>query len=136
MKDSRGNEHITFSRTGPGFVFLASSQLSPSTCQAHCEDIKTIMAKNPQYLKPVLMIISDDGDDCSQRNTTTVHSFGRLWEDLNLEALYLIKYAPASSRFNPIERAWSSMTKLLSNVILDPLSRIIKKRRKHQSQAE
>ena len=127
MKDSRGNEHITFSRTGPGFVFLASSQLSPSTCQAHCEDIKTIMAKNPQYLKPVLMIISDDGDDYSQRNTTTVHSFGRLWEDLNLEALYLIKYAPASSRFNPIERAWSSMTKLLSNVILDPLSRIIKK---------
>ena len=127
MKDSKGNEHIKFSRTGPGFVFLASSQLSPSTCQAHCEDFKTIMAKHPEYLKPVLMILSDDGDDYSQRNTTTVHSFGRLWEDLNLEALYLIKYAPAASRFNPIERAWSSMTKLLSNVILDPLSRIIKK---------
>ena len=41
--------------------------------------------------------------------------------------LAIFKYAPRCSRFNPIERAWSKMTKDLSNLILDPDCEIISK---------
>ena len=68
LVDNRGKAHIKFSRTGGGYIFLASAQLSPSTCQEHCEDIKIIMKDNPEYKKPVLILISDDGDDYGQRS--------------------------------------------------------------------
>ena len=52
---------------------------------------------------------------------------GKLWEDEQLAMLAIFKYAPRCSRFNPIERAWSKMTKDLSNLILDPDCEIISK---------
>ena len=39
----------------------------------------------------------------------------------------MLKYAPGTSRFNPVERIWSGMTKVVANTVLDPEQKIIKK---------
>ena len=45
-------------------------------------------------------------------------AFGFLWEFLKLDTLTIQCYAPGHSRFNPIERSWSLLTKLIVGVIL------------------
>ena len=37
--DDKGREHIAFNRSGRGFCFIGSSQLSPSTPQGHFNDL-------------------------------------------------------------------------------------------------
>ena len=44
---------------------------------------------------------------------------GRFWEELKLDALIWVSYAPGHSRFNPIERMFSRLTDLLQGVIID-----------------
>ena len=130
VKDKYERDHVAYSRTGPGYIMLASSQCSPSTTQAHCEDIHIILKENPQFKKPVLQLITDGGkktmfcsakeqnstycvsilgDDYSLRNVTCVHSFGRMWVREELEVLICVKFAPKASRFNPIERTCSKV---------------------------
>ena len=44
--------------------------------------------------------------------------FGSVWKSLKLDTLVVQSYAPGHSRFNPIERTWSLLTKLVVGVIL------------------
>ena len=120
IQDTLGREHIPVNRTGNGYVFHASSQTNPSTIEAHVNDFLSIFESDPGLKKHILTIIADDGADYSLRSNATLHYFGRLWRDLDQYRLHIVKYAPSQSKFNMIERAWSAMTKSLSNIILDP----------------
>ena len=44
--------------------------------KGHVEDIKSIMGQNSEYVKPILIIGSDDGDDYSQRLKGTIEYYG------------------------------------------------------------
>jgi hypothetical protein len=46
-------------------------------------------------------------------------SYGYLWMHLGLDILVIQCYAPGCSRFNPVERTWSFLTKCLVGVRLD-----------------
>lgn len=58
IKDELGREHVPCSRTGPGYCFFASSNLSPSTSQTHVNDICTILEDDPKLKKRILMLIA------------------------------------------------------------------------------
>ena len=95
-------------RTGQGFCFLASSQISPSTISAHANDLRTMALSEESMKKPILIILCDDGDDYSLRSViyscydlyklfrsaSTYHLIGRLWRDLDLEGIFFCKFAP------------------------------------------
>ena len=67
-KDEVGRIHFSCPRSGPGHMFLASSQLSPSTAQEHVNDMRNIFEANPSYRKPILVVITDDGKLNSTNN--------------------------------------------------------------------
>ena len=123
--DEKGRNHIHFNRTGPGTIVLASSQFSSSSMQNHMEDLGVIFKTDPEAKKRIVFLATDDGDDYSTRNVTTLHSLGRFWEKEQLFMIGLVKYAPRSSRYNPIERVWAPVTKRLANTILDPEGKVL-----------
>lgn len=115
--DELKRPHIKISRTGPGYIFFSSSQLNPSTSEAHVNDMLTIFEDYPELKKRFIVLVCDDGeflvtmffvllsfqisgDDYSLRSLSTAHNFGRLFKEAELEGLVLVKYAPGLSRFN------------------------------------
>ena len=136
IQDTLGREHIPVNRTGDGYVFHASSQTNPSTIESHVNDLLSIFDSDQDLKQHILTIIADDGEDYSLRSTATLHYLGRLWRDLDQYRLHIVKYAPSQSKFNPIERAWSAMTKRLSNIVLDPDRKIWKTQDPKKSPSE
>ena len=74
VMDEKQRPHVAFSRTGPGVVILASSQLSKSTCEAHCNDLKSIHKIFEERRRPILFILSDDGGELSCTYCLAHHS--------------------------------------------------------------
>ena len=120
VEDEMGREHVATGRTGPGFVFFANSSTDPSTIQAHVNDLLSIKEKQPELFKKCMVIIEDDGDDYGLKSGSTALFHFRLFCKLDLEMLLVVKYAPGQSRYNPVERAWSKMTRVFGGVILRP----------------
>ena len=65
-----------------------------------------------------VVAVADGGPDWSVKGVLNLMVFGSLWQSLNLDTLTIQCYAPGHSRFNPIERTWSLLTKLIVGVIL------------------
>lgn len=123
--DQVGRMHFKTSRSGHGYIINASTQLNPSTIEAHVNDIRSIRLYDEEEARRKIVVISaDDGEDYSLRSSVTVHLFGRLFRDEGLERLHIVKYAPGQSRLNPVERIWSKSTKDMSHLILDPENNI------------
>ena len=61
VRDEKGRPHIVTNRSGHGYIFLASSQVNPSTSTAHANDLLTIFDENPDLKKKVIILICDDG---------------------------------------------------------------------------
>ena len=65
-----------------------------------------------------LIAIADGGPDWSVKGLINLMSLGMFWLNNALDILVVQCYAPGHSRFNPIERAWSFLTKWLVGVTL------------------
>lgn len=118
-KDVHGRDHVTWSRNGELYLFLHSDRFFQSTSQMHCNHLITLL---PPMLnstkKSVVTIICDGGPDWRTDSPANIINYGRVWRSLNLDALILTSYAPYHSRYNPIERGWSPLTKWLVGTIL------------------
>ena len=68
--------------------------------------------------KKCLVLIVDDGADYGIRSTITMHYFGKLFIELNLDVLMVVKNAPKDSRFNPVEHLWGFLTPKLAGMVL------------------
>ena len=62
VQDELQRPHVRTSRTGEGYIFLASSQMDPSTSTAHANDLLNIFEHNPELKKKVVTIVCDDGN--------------------------------------------------------------------------
>jgi len=45
-------------------------------------------------------------------------SYYKVFQDLNLDHLFVCSFAPRTSKYNPIERVWSHLTQSLAQVTL------------------
>ena len=115
--DKSGRPHIPWPRSGPLHVYIHADRYMNSTSQMHYHHLNDLI-KNQIVQKPVLGIICDGGPDWSSKCPANVINYGRLWRDNNLDLLILSSYAPKHSRYNPIEHAWSPLTKWLAGVTI------------------
>ena len=76
--------------------------------------INIIKLDEEKRKKTVLILILDDGADYGICTTATMHYFGKLWLELNLDMLIVVKNAPRDSRFNPVEHLWGWLTPKLA----------------------
>ena len=65
-----------------------------------------------------MVAVADGGPDWSVKRVLNLMVFGSLWQSLRLDSFTIQSYAPGHSRFNPIERSWSILTKLIVGVVL------------------
>ena len=126
FKDEVGRDHLGIARSGPGYLFLKSSQLDKSTSTSHCNDIQAILDANPEMkAKKFLILISDDGHDWSNKNDTTAPNLKKLMTENDFYAVALVKYAPGQSRYNMIERSFSELTHRFSDLVLDEKEEVV-----------
>lgn len=153
-KDKNSRLHYKTSRSGPAFIVNASTQASPSTIEAHVNDLVSIFERHPEELKSILTVCSDDGEDYSLRAEPTPIYMARLMKKLNQRRVNLIRYAPGDSRYlfvifsslemfkyfccryNPQERVWAATTHRLANTVLDPECKIMKSQDRSKTPAE
>ena len=85
----------------------------------HMDFIKRLMSGlfNRNHVHNVIAI-ADNGPDWSVKGILNFIIYGSLWQCLRLDTLVIQSYAPGHSRFNPIERTWSLLSKLIVGVIL------------------
>lgn len=117
--DKIGRNKISWSRNGPLHVRLYPARAVESTNVMHVNFLVNFL-KNNNKLGDVhnVVAIADGGPDWSVKGVINLLSLGYLWENAKLDVLVLQSYAPGHSRFNPIERSWSQLTKWLVGVLL------------------
>jgi hypothetical protein len=117
IKDSLGREIIGIPQTGPLWVYnRCVKQTSTNMCE-HINDIRNLLAK---YLinKPVITFLTDGGPDWTPKSSVNQFFLGRLWKDEKLDMVISACGPAGLSRFNPIEHAWSSLSRWLAGVQL------------------
>ncbi len=118
MPDALGRLHVPFPRTGPLHVICRSQHFQKSTIEPHLNDLVHIC---PYYLgsnRSILILIADNGPDWSWNSLANCLSITRVFQELNLDALFVVSYAPGQSALNMIEHAWSHLTVSLSGLHL------------------
>lgn len=84
-----------------------------------------IFETNPSVsAKPVLVVILDDGADYGIRGPTTSHYLGRLFVELNLDALFVVKNALFQFQTELIQRILTTIR--MTKQSLKLLTRILK----------
>ena len=63
-----------------------------------------------------VILVADGEPDWSVQGLLNLMSLGLFWLRLELDIVVIQSYAPGHSRFNPIERYWSQLTKWLVGV--------------------
>ena len=71
------------------------------------------ISNSPMTYFQVLVILADDGPDFSLASELTLHNFGRLWRDLELQMFVMVKYCPGMSRLNPGIHFWEILSPFL-----------------------
>lgn len=118
-KDRLGRFKIDWPRSGPLNVKLFPSRLIESTNVMHAHHLFNVISNEKKTKNVVNVIaIADGGPDWSVKGILNFISMGFLWMDTCLDLLIIQSYAPGHSRFNPIERSWSFLTKKIVGVIL------------------
>lgn len=77
------------------------------------KDLSKIISENFTQASDFLYI-TDRGPDYSMASLLSYYAMGKLWMQSNLVTLAQTSFAAHNSAFNPIERAWSWITKLLA----------------------
>ena len=118
-RDKLGRAKVVWPRSGPLHVQLYPSRAIESTSIMHMNFLNNYISglKQRQNIQNVIAI-ADGGPDWSVKGIINLMTFGFLWESLKLDTLVVQCYAPGHSRFNPIERSWSALTKWIVGVII------------------
>ena len=137
-KDKLGRVKIKWPRGGPLSIHLYPSRVIESTNAMHVNHLVNLVQQERAGSNIFNVIaIADGGPDWSVKGVLNLMSLGCLWKNLNLDVLVIQCYAPGHSRFNPIERSWSQLTKWLCGVILPvDIDGVIPKERDHESWAK
>ena len=129
-------EKINWPRSGPLHVQVYPSRIIESTSVMHVNFLKKVIKKlkNEQRVHN-LVAVADGGPDWSVKGALNLMVFGMFWEVQKLDVLVVQCFAPGHSRFNPIERSWSFLTKCIVGVNLPvkipELNYIIPKEKEH-----
>ena len=119
--DKLKREKIYWPRSGPLNVRIYPARAIESTNVMHVNFLITFLSEIRRSEEVYnLVAIADGGPDWAVKGVINFMSLGNLWENLKLDVLILQSYAPGHSRFNPIERSWSQLTKWLVGVVLPP----------------
>ena len=117
--DKLGRPKVIWPRSGPLNVQLYPSRTIESTSIMHMNFLKHfILNIKRQQIVHNVVAVADGGPDWSVKGIINLMVFGLLWELLQLDTLVIQCYAPGHSRFNPIERSWSLLTKWIVGVII------------------
>lgn len=119
FRDTSRRERIKWPRTGELHIALLSARFCKTTSSRHAEGIKKFLRTDllPSGRR-VLILLTDGGPDWNGKSLLNIFNYGKLWVDLRLDALILLRYAPRHSKYNPIERRWAPLTRKLSQVWL------------------
>ena len=117
--DKLGRDKVVWSREGPLTVEVYPSRAIEATNTMHVRHLEK-MIKNDFFNGEIfnIVMIADGGPDWSVKGVVNFMSMGLFWLKSKLDILLVQCYAPGHSRFNPIERSWSFLTKWLVGVTL------------------
>ncbi|KAJ8035130.1 Kielin/chordin-like protein [Holothuria leucospilota] len=116
MRDDSGRLHYQYPRTGPLYMRNTIQKVSPLTIQYHANNLVRVLSDRTSNGKSMLLLITDGGPDWSVKSWTVLLYLQRVFKRLDLDFLCLSNYAPGQSAFNPIEHAWSPLSRKLSGV--------------------
>lgn len=119
VQDRHGRQHVKFGRTGDLHVFNRATKYLKTSPMTHANDLHYLLS-TAQVAgdKKAVLLVSDNGPDWNPKFPQTFLYLGRLWRDLQLDALVQTTYAAGHSRFNMIERAWAPLSWRLVGVTL------------------
>ena len=127
IEDSLKGEPRSVTYSGPTYVAIRSAKYSSSTTCTHFIDFERLksmssfekLLKNAEdQVKPVVIISTDGGPDENPRFSKVIAHAIRLFQDNDLDALFLVTNAPGRSAFNQVERRMAPLSRELAGLIL------------------
>ena len=107
--------HFTYPRSGPIHVTSRSAKFTELTIEQHVNDLLPILE---DCRKSIIVLVVDGGPDWQTASWPALYCLYRLFLRLDLDILCVTSYAPHHSAFNPIEHAWSFLSRQLRSVTL------------------
>ena len=120
------------SYSGPTAIRVRSCKHDKSTCKSHLADLmqlltgvdcgeewKSTTVDAEGNTRPVLIMRPDGGPDQNPRHEKNQNAYGKLFKDLNLDALIIALYPEGFSAFNPVERRMAPLSWELIGVIFE-----------------
>ena len=105
---------------------LRACKYQKSNAQAHANDLYKLLrvrGGDRRTEKPIVVVYADGGPDWATTSKFSFYFYGLLWMRLGLTAWIMGSAGGGYSAFNPIERTWAQLSKLLSGVYLSDLYR-------------
>ena len=115
-RDKLGRLDYHVPNTGPLYMVNRASRFHGSNSSAHVSDLASLLPVIRRRGRSILSCIVDGGPDQSPKHLVNVLSYGRLWRDGNLYALFVTTHAPGYSAYNKVEHAWSFLSRCLTSV--------------------
>ena len=116
--DRLRRKHYQRFSSGPVRMALRAVKFSPSTAEAHTNDLLPLLTAQIKGGKVIAFLKVDNGPDWNMLSTVNSLYFCRLWRNSALDVLGLCSYAARYSAYNNIEHTWSLMSRRLASVIL------------------
>jgi hypothetical protein len=115
--DRLGRKHLFLPTSGPSHLTSRSAKFSDINHQTNANDLRCLIQKIQQTQdKHVFSVMADGGSDYQLHSLRVLISMGRVFRDLELEALWLYCNAGGLSAYNIIEHLWSYISKVLCGV--------------------
>ncbi|CAF1618396.1 unnamed protein product [Didymodactylos carnosus] len=117
--DTDRRHHIRYSTSGKLHICRHSDTYYKSSSQMHINHLENILEQNRLSGKSVYILTSDNGPDWPHKCGGNIFNFDTLREELNLGVLIVNSYAANDSKYNPVERTLSYLSKQLTSVVLN-----------------
>ena len=109
--------HWPTPHSGRLFTFNRAARFHDATCSQHYSDLYQLIGRHFSE-KGVLSLLVDGEPDYSPKHLSNILIYGQLWHDCNLDCLLVTTHSGGNSAYNPIEHAWSVLSRSLSGVTL------------------
>ena len=117
--DRHGRPHLPVCREGPLKIVLRACKYQQSNAMSHANDMYRMYKETEASVrKPVLMCYADGGPDWAVDGRKSLYYYGKFWMRTKLDAFGVGSGGGGYSAFNPIERSWSPVSKVLSGTYL------------------
>ena len=117
--DRHGRQHVRYGKSGELFLFNRARRFQKLSSMSLDNDLHHFLRNEAATGgKKALLLVTDNCPDWNPRSMQTFYALGRLWRDLQLDALVQVTFAVGYSRYNMIERAWAPLSWQLVGVTL------------------